>query len=266
MCLPFEKQASLFDLILQLCTEYFSLTLGLGSMLSDPFLIFFEMFVLGKIRSANLFFDVASFISRCHAGLSGDASRLGVTKILQQLPMVSPAIKRELQLFLYVFSSKFLQLWESPGFVRALFINSDLLVFRRFSFDSVLRESLEFFANLLILEDQEVNNCQFKKFQARFLGVLQQHYRLNQNALVQPCVSAQALFESYFDFYSLLFSVKTAFLEPKKFSECMGLSQEPRSRELFRQLVGFFKLGENFFKVDKCDFAYLGRSCNSRIS
>ena len=195
--------------------------------------------------------------------------------------MVSPKIKRELQLFLYVFSSKFIVLWETKHFLGNLFVNSDLLVFKRFSFNSFLKTSHRFFSNLLILEDQEVNDCQFKKYFSRFLGVLKRTYLSNQKVLTSPQKGFRAkkeegqrqtlfrekegrsVLKSYFEFQLFLLSVKTVFLEPKKFGELMGLEKGEKRSDLIREVMQFFKLGENYFGIEEEDLFLIGRLTKS---
>jgi len=185
--------------------------------------------------------------------------------------MVSPTIKREIQLFLYVFSAKFLSLWSIPGFMRNLYTNSDLICFKRFSFDSFLKSSKTFFSNLLILEDQEINNCQFKKYHSNFLKILQKEYITNQNLLSlspnksdipensEQCKNKDSILKSFSEFFLLMLLVKSSFLEPKKFGKFLNFSKEEKSRNLMKEMMKLFKLGENYFGVEESDFFFLGK-------
>jgi hypothetical protein len=190
--------------------------------------------------------------------------------------MVSPKIKREMQLFLYVFSAKFLKLWESPQILKSLYVNTDILGFKRFSFGTFLGSSHEFFSNLLIFEDQETNNCQFKKFHSRFLKILQNEYLANQlrfqkvkpEDLRVPNVikdSSQQVFssppersilESFYEFHLLALSIKAVFLEPKKFAKLLQLTKEKEG--LISEVMRFFQLGENYFGIEPIDFLLIG--------
>mgnify|MGYP001800263765 CR=1 FL=1 len=195
--------------------------------------------------------------------------------------MVSPKIKRELQLFLYVFSTKFIKMWESPRFMTNLFINTDLLVFIRFSFSSFLSASNKLFCNLLILEDQEINACQFKKYYSRFLKILQNNYISNHKAFskldpksIQMTAdfspdsesvfmnsANRCIFNSFYEFNLFILSIKTAILETKKFSRLMGLGSEKSS--LAKEVMKFFQLGENYFGIEHTDFFFNGRKMTS---
>ena len=54
-----------------------------GKLYSEDFKIFFEMFIIEKLKSINLFFDVSTFISKCQVGLSTDnMKKMGVTKVI----------------------------------------------------------------------------------------------------------------------------------------------------------------------------------------
>jgi hypothetical protein len=54
-----------------------------GELYSEDFKVFFEMFVFQKLRSINLFFDVASFISKCQVGLSSEnIKKMGPIKVI----------------------------------------------------------------------------------------------------------------------------------------------------------------------------------------
>ena len=184
--------------------------------------------------------------------------------------MVSPAIKREIQLFFYIFSAKFFLLWKTPGFIRNLYTNTDLVGFKRFSFDWVLKSSQTFFSNLLILEDQEINNCQFKKYYSQFLQILHREYLSNQQILrifttkdvkldeSKSNEEDDAMIRSFSEFYLLALLVKTSFLQPKKFETFLNFSEDEKRRNLLKEIMKFFKLGENYFGVEESDFFFLG--------
>ena len=167
---------------------------------------------------------------------------------------LSPFLITEIRLFLYIFSSKFIDLWETPFFMKNLWINTDLLVFKRMDFESFLTESQKLFTNLLILEDQELNDCQFKKYFSRFSNLLLQTYQTNNKLSYN-----QEIRNQYAEFSLFLTSIKSAFLEPKRFETYLDhISFDSTNQDIHKIIMTFFKLGENYFTYSKQDFTFLG--------
>ena len=61
----------------------------LGELYSEDFLVFFEMFVFGKLKSINLFLEIGNFISKCQvAARNNNLQKMEITKVNHNFRMI----------------------------------------------------------------------------------------------------------------------------------------------------------------------------------
>lgn len=111
--------------------------------------------------------------------------------MLEHIETLDPNLKNEIRLICYIFAQKWLDLLEHPQFLQAFSINCDLLVLKRFGTRLLIRQSQALFQNLLLLEEPENNNFQFKKYLSRFLNLVQSRFQKNLKLLSGEICSNQ---------------------------------------------------------------------------